>query len=84
MLYLAYQTHADIMKGGILGSVIHKLMEPDEPKPQQIEEYELDDIIRQLQMHAQAWRSVTGPSRCRGALLQRTGWFSGGERPEFQ
>ncbi len=40
--------------GGILGTVIHRLMEPDEPKPQQIEEYEFDDIVRQLQMHAPA------------------------------
>jgi len=40
--------------GGILGSVIHKLTEPDEPKPQQITEFEFDDIVRQLQMCASA------------------------------
>jgi hypothetical protein len=42
------------MKGGILGSVIHKLTEPDEPKRQQITEFEFDDIVRQLQMCASA------------------------------
>ncbi len=40
--------------GGILGSVIHRLTETDEPKPQQITEFEFDDIVRQLQMCASA------------------------------
>jgi len=42
--------------GGILGSVIHKLTESVEPKPEQIteSEFEFEDIIRQLQMCASA------------------------------
>lgn len=40
--------------GGILGTVIHRLTEPDQPKTQQITEEELDAIIYQLMTHASA------------------------------
>jgi len=42
------------MKGGILGSVIHSLTEPDEPKPQQITEEEFDALVWQLRTYAAA------------------------------
>jgi len=50
----ALEGKCSMSSGGILGSVIHKLTEPDKPKPQQITEYEFDDIVRQLQMRASA------------------------------